>query len=339
MQQLKKRRLDELITPADPDWPFLSALLARHPRAGAAVQPHPRSPPVTAFVARRHRGSQAEWHYIDGSGEEDFSAIKCIRWVGASRGRLLRAVVLEGSVLSATAWPATASLHARRLCRRMPAPLPRHRPTWRRHAGSPAARRGGTVEEDNRRRLQGAMADAVAGKLWAFKARRLKRAANRRCDRCGGAREGLAREGWSVDCEPGGRAAVADAFLAGTRLAVPREVRWEAWIGQGRAAAVARACARGASARQQQQPPSAVPAAAAARSSTRTPGTTAPPSAPPTAPSPPPGPATFRSTRACACCAAPAWPRCTASGSWRRPPSRGDRQGRCGVWRQPGRAQ
>lgn len=78
VRELKERRLDELITPADPDWPFLLALLARHPRAGADVQPHPHSPPVTAFVARRFRGTQAELHYVDGSGEQDFSAIKCL---------------------------------------------------------------------------------------------------------------------------------------------------------------------------------------------------------------------------------------------------------------------
>ena len=79
VKQLKERRLDQLLTPADPDWPFLAALLARHPRAGAAVQPHPRSPPVVAFVARRHRGVQNELRYVDGRGETDFSALKCLR--------------------------------------------------------------------------------------------------------------------------------------------------------------------------------------------------------------------------------------------------------------------
>ncbi len=79
VNQLKERRLDQLITPSDPDWPFLSALLARHPRAGAAVQPVPRSPPVTAFVVRRHRSVQTELRYIDGRGEIDFSALKCLR--------------------------------------------------------------------------------------------------------------------------------------------------------------------------------------------------------------------------------------------------------------------
>lgn len=81
VHELKARRLDELIGPDDPDWPFLEGLLARHPRASAAVQPVPRSPPVPAFVARAScRKGQAELHYVDARGEEeDFSAIKCLR--------------------------------------------------------------------------------------------------------------------------------------------------------------------------------------------------------------------------------------------------------------------
>lgn len=79
---LEQRRLNEPVTAGDPGWPFLSALLARYPRAGAAVQPQPVCPPVHTFVVRRNLGRPAnlELHYVDASGmETDFSALKCLR--------------------------------------------------------------------------------------------------------------------------------------------------------------------------------------------------------------------------------------------------------------------
>ncbi|KAI7837807.1 hypothetical protein COHA_008435 [Chlorella ohadii] len=155
VNQLKERRLDQLITPSDPDWPFLSALLARHPRAGAAVQPVPRSPPVTAFVVRRHRSVQTELRYIDDRGEIDFSALKCLR--------------------------------------------------------------GDSLEADLQRRLKSAMAEAVADQLHAFKSSKHKSRSKRRCDLCG------AKQGLGVDCQPGGRPAIAAAFLSSTQLTAPEE--------------------------------------------------------------------------------------------------------------------
>lgn len=84
---------------------------------------------------------------------------------------------------------------------------------------SPLPCRGGTAEEDNQRRLKGAMAEAVAELVQAFK--RSKGKGGWRCDSCGA----RGRQGLGVDCEPGGRAAIAAAFLGSTQLAAPEEVR------------------------------------------------------------------------------------------------------------------
>lgn len=75
--ELKQRLLDQRISPAHPDFPFLLGLLERHPRYATKV-----APPVAAFIPRRNasRARNLELHFVDSSGrEEDFSAIKCLR--------------------------------------------------------------------------------------------------------------------------------------------------------------------------------------------------------------------------------------------------------------------
>lgn len=83
VRKMKQRLLGgPLVEPGHPDWPFLSALLARHPRAGAAVQPVPCCPPVQAFAVRPKPscGDTLELRYVDACGAEmHFSAKACLQ--------------------------------------------------------------------------------------------------------------------------------------------------------------------------------------------------------------------------------------------------------------------
>lgn len=85
---------------------------------------------------------------------------------------------------------------------------------------APPASRGRTLEDDTRRCLLDAMAAAVVGSEQAFRKRRLKAAEGRCCARCGSKPP---VHSLVVDSEPGGRRALADAFLQATALAPPQE--------------------------------------------------------------------------------------------------------------------
>lgn len=69
------------------------------------------------------------------------------------------------------------------------------------------------------------MAEAVADQLHAFKSSKHKSRSKRRCDLCG------AKQGLGVDCQPGGRPAIAAAFLSSTQLTAPEEVRHTGGLG------------------------------------------------------------------------------------------------------------